>query len=412
MTDIAPSSGGDLGLQTNALLMHVLPTALRSYSDRVVEQLLDWPAHSAKLEQRGRFRRYYRTPLSKFSVLAAALRAKEESFFAVGAQHSVSWATAPFSAELRLSMTLRYLAGGSYMDIALHHGCGFNAVHPLVYRTLKALNELPQLDMRTLTATSPRRRGAQLSPRASLEFPPGRSLAASVRWWSSLRPEQRPRTERLEFARAKPLRHSQEPNPHPEPMVCAYTPRQHTASHGALTEPTPLTPRLHGALTRRSHAALPPRSHTAEAPRSSCAHMARSYTTLTPSSQAAPAHTALTLNPTHPPTDLTPASHFEPLTPIHHAADPLTAPTLLPTTLTHPTSPTHPPHQPTPTSPNHPLTSTAPPPHLPTAPPPHAPPLHLPTSPPPHLPTSREMLLVLCALPPRICDLAPCERAT
>ena len=98
----ARRGGGDLGLQTNALLMHELPTALSSYSDRVVEQLLDWPAHSAKLEQRGRFRRYYRMPLSKFSVLAAALRAKEESFFAVGAQHSVSWATAPFSAELRL----------------------------------------------------------------------------------------------------------------------------------------------------------------------------------------------------------------------------------------------------------------------------------------------------------------------
>ena len=60
MTDIGAYSiarrgGGDLGLQTNALLMHVLPTALSSYSDRVVEQLLDWPAHSAKLEQPAAF---------------------------------------------------------------------------------------------------------------------------------------------------------------------------------------------------------------------------------------------------------------------------------------------------------------------------------------------------------------------
>lgn len=158
--------------QTHALLIHVLPTALTDYSDRVVEQRLDWPSHSAKLQQRGRFRRYYRMPLGKFNVLAAALRANERSFLATGAQHGVTWATAPFPAELRLSMTLCYLAGGSYMDIALLHGCSFNAIHKLVDRTLKVLNELPQLDNMHFDsdiASEPRRAA-------------GCSLAASVRW--------------------------------------------------------------------------------------------------------------------------------------------------------------------------------------------------------------------------------------
>jgi hypothetical protein len=133
---------------TDALVINVIPQVARSYTERLPEKRLDWDAHSEKLQQRGRFQRYYRMPLGKFRTLAGSLRhrdGKMSSTWQEGAASS-SAAHAPLSAELRLSMTLRYLAGGSYMDIALIHGVSFNGVHKIFDRTLNDLNELPELD--------------------------------------------------------------------------------------------------------------------------------------------------------------------------------------------------------------------------------------------------------------------------
>eukprot|EP00966_Prymnesium_polylepis_P107074 2479379-Prymnesium_polylepis.1 len=43
-------------------------------------------------------------------------------------------------------MTMRYLAGESYLDIALMHACTFQRFHPIIDGTLAALNTLPHLD--------------------------------------------------------------------------------------------------------------------------------------------------------------------------------------------------------------------------------------------------------------------------
>jgi hypothetical protein len=130
--------------QTDALVINTVASAVDYRSAAKAMRRLDWERHSASLQQRGRFRRYYRMPLGTFRQLAGGLKVGEGRWHE--RRQFSSAANAPLSAELRLSMTLRFLAGGSYMDIAIIHGCDFDTVYPVVERTLHALDQLPLLD--------------------------------------------------------------------------------------------------------------------------------------------------------------------------------------------------------------------------------------------------------------------------
>ena len=46
--------------------------------------------------------------------------------------------------ELRLSCTLRFLAGGSYLDISFLHGISVKTLHPLVKKTVALISDVLQ----------------------------------------------------------------------------------------------------------------------------------------------------------------------------------------------------------------------------------------------------------------------------
>jgi hypothetical protein len=122
----------------------MLPAVANFRDTPVSEKRLDWDAHCQKLQRRRKFSRHYRLP-ALMLLLANALKVSAGWSSSLSVWHGAAH-TSPFSAELRLSMTMRYLAGGSYLDIALMHGCSFQRFHPIIDGTLAALNTLPHLD--------------------------------------------------------------------------------------------------------------------------------------------------------------------------------------------------------------------------------------------------------------------------
>ena len=100
----------------DALVITALLPAVANFRDTPVSEKrplrLDWDAHCQKLQRRCKFSRYYRLPALKFMLLANALKVPAGWSSSCSVWHGAAH-TAPFSAELRLSMTMRYLAGGS-----------------------------------------------------------------------------------------------------------------------------------------------------------------------------------------------------------------------------------------------------------------------------------------------------------
>ena len=122
----------------------MLPAVEKFRDTPVSEKRLDWDAHCQKLQRRRKLSRHYRLPALKV-LLANALKVSAGWSSSLSVWHGAAH-TSPFSAELRLSMTMRYLAGESYLDIALIHACTFQRFHPSIDGTLAALNTLPHLD--------------------------------------------------------------------------------------------------------------------------------------------------------------------------------------------------------------------------------------------------------------------------
>lgn len=54
----------------------------------------------------------------------------------------------PVTPELQLSMTLRFLAGGSYMDIAVLHGVHRSTLFMCVWRVIDAIEMVPEFNLR------------------------------------------------------------------------------------------------------------------------------------------------------------------------------------------------------------------------------------------------------------------------
>lgn len=106
-------------------------------------QRLDWGAHLEKLDE-PTFCRYYRMGKADFALLLTYLRPSLEVNEGMSRRGSPS---GPVTPELQLSMTLRFLAGGSYLDIALLHGVHPSTFFSRVWRVINAIAQHPQFKL-------------------------------------------------------------------------------------------------------------------------------------------------------------------------------------------------------------------------------------------------------------------------
>jgi hypothetical protein len=101
---------------------------------------MDWAERCAELTD-AEFRRTYRMDKSAFRHLLEVLAPSLSGDVPMAVRSSGS-AVAP---ALQLSMTLRYLAGGSYLDITQMHGVHTSTMFACVHRVIKAINDAPEL---------------------------------------------------------------------------------------------------------------------------------------------------------------------------------------------------------------------------------------------------------------------------
>eukprot|EP00808_Paulinella_micropora_P030837 g74989.t1 len=96
---------------------------------------MDWETHVASLSDR-RFKRRYSLRVTKEQFVTLLSRLRPELEVACAKAHCYA-SVAP---ELQLSMTLRFLAGGSYLDIADLHGVGESTFYKCLWCVILLLN--------------------------------------------------------------------------------------------------------------------------------------------------------------------------------------------------------------------------------------------------------------------------------
>lgn len=99
---------------------------------------MDWQARKDSLTDR-EFKRTYRISKETFDKVLAAIRDQLQPKSPEKARQDLHGAVQP---ELLLSMTLRFLAGGSYLDIYQMHGVGastmYHAIPVVCHAIIKA----------------------------------------------------------------------------------------------------------------------------------------------------------------------------------------------------------------------------------------------------------------------------------
>jgi hypothetical protein len=108
----------------------------------VAEQRLNWEAHRDLEVSRGIFRRMYRMELEHFELLVSLLRESLEVNEIMALNRSVAGAIIP---ELRLHCLIRWLAGGSYLDIVSKVNMHPSTFYPIVWSTCAAINACKEL---------------------------------------------------------------------------------------------------------------------------------------------------------------------------------------------------------------------------------------------------------------------------
>ena len=95
----------------------------------IPRQRMEWATHLGSLTRR-EFKRRYRLSGRAFATLSQ----KIEPLLARKPRGQN-----PISTDLRLSMALRYLSGGSYVDICDMHGVSYQAFYPCLWETCEAI---------------------------------------------------------------------------------------------------------------------------------------------------------------------------------------------------------------------------------------------------------------------------------
>ena len=105
---------------------------------------MDWDRFSDRLDACALWKRFYRMSKDSFFELLALVRPELERDTEKGDNASFDGVVTP---EQRLSITLRYLAGGAYQDICLIHGIVTSTFYDVVKTTLIALDACPALEI-------------------------------------------------------------------------------------------------------------------------------------------------------------------------------------------------------------------------------------------------------------------------
>ena len=105
---------------------------------------MDWDLFTKRLDSNKLWKRFYRMSKESFSDLLALIRPELKRNVAQGARSTFDGVVSP---ELRLSMTLRWLAGGSYIDIAIIHGVAVSTFYDVVKDTLQKLDACEALNL-------------------------------------------------------------------------------------------------------------------------------------------------------------------------------------------------------------------------------------------------------------------------
>ena len=116
---------------------HVSLEHPRSRSANRGRTRLVWDVHDSNLTD-FEFRRLYRMERPTFRALCDRLRPRLTCDTEMGRRGSPGGPVAP---ELKLSMTLRFMAGGSYLDIVLYHGVHRSTFFSALWEVVGAINE-------------------------------------------------------------------------------------------------------------------------------------------------------------------------------------------------------------------------------------------------------------------------------
>lgn len=101
-----------------------------------------WEDHLMRLTEAD-FKLRYRLDIDSFYVLLNALRPSLEAGDAVMASRA-KWGH-PVTAEQKLAVTLRFLAGGMVLDLKLIYKLSKSGVYDSIWRTIDAINTCPHL---------------------------------------------------------------------------------------------------------------------------------------------------------------------------------------------------------------------------------------------------------------------------
>eukprot|EP00732_Lithocolla_globosa_P002198 Lithocolla_globosa_v1_NODE_1377_length_2621_cov_9.489478.p1 type:complete len:410 gc:universal NODE_1377_length_2621_cov_9.489478:1368-139(-) len=95
-----------------------------------------WDEHIRSVSDRS-FQRAYRVDKPTFSCLADAIREDVQ----VNEHFAILSSGEPISVEIRLACALRWLAGGSYIDISWAHGVAEHSFYQIIWPVIDAINE-------------------------------------------------------------------------------------------------------------------------------------------------------------------------------------------------------------------------------------------------------------------------------
>jgi hypothetical protein len=103
---------------------------------------MDWGKHVEAIGE-ATFKRAYRLTVSSFDRLLAKITDKLD---AINVQNAINSSGSSICPATCLAMALRYLAGGSYIDICFTHGVSFTSFYDKLWITLEAINDVEKIE--------------------------------------------------------------------------------------------------------------------------------------------------------------------------------------------------------------------------------------------------------------------------
>jgi hypothetical protein len=114
-------------------------------------QRVNWQEHRRKLIERGNFHGSYRIYPGSFDILVEMLG----NILVINEGKSYARSDAgPIIPEIRLHCLMRYLAGGSYLDICTLVSIPHSTFYYILWKTCDAINDCPELEFKLPNTTA------------------------------------------------------------------------------------------------------------------------------------------------------------------------------------------------------------------------------------------------------------------